>query len=48
MSTDQKLVEKLSKKYLHPEAALKYSIELKMRHGKTKEQAIKEIEQENP
>jgi len=46
-STDQQLVEKLSKKYLHPEQALKYCIEQKMRRGKTREQAIKEIEQEN-
>jgi hypothetical protein len=45
--TDQNLVEKLSKKYLHPEQALNYWIDLKMRRGKTREQAIKEIEEEN-
>lgn len=44
---DQNLVEKLSKKYLHPEQALKYLIDLKMSQGKTREQATKEIEEEN-
>jgi hypothetical protein len=44
---DQKLVEKLSNKYLHPELALKYLVDLKMRHGKMREQAIREIEEEN-
>jgi hypothetical protein len=44
----QNLVEELSKKYLHPEQALKYLVDLKMRHGKMREQAIKEIvEEEN-
>ena len=47
MSTDQMLVERLSKKYLHPEQALKYWLDVKMRQGKTREQAIKEIEEEN-
>jgi hypothetical protein len=46
--SEQKLVQRMSKKYLHPEMALKYWIDLKMRHGKTREQAIKEIEEENP
>jgi hypothetical protein len=44
---DQNLLEKLSKKYLHPEQALKHLIDLKTRQGKTREQAIKEIEEEN-
>jgi hypothetical protein len=47
MSMDQVLVERLSKKYLHPEQALKYWIDQKMRRGKTREQAIKEIAEEN-
>ena len=45
--TDQNLVEKLSKKYLHPQQALNYWIDSKMRRGRTREQAIKEIEEEN-
>ena len=44
---DQKLVEKLSKKYLHPELALKCLVDRKMRQGKKREQAIREIEEEN-
>lgn len=44
---DQNLVEKLSKKYLNPEQALKHLIDLKTKQGKTREQAIKEIEEEN-
>jgi hypothetical protein len=42
----QNLVEELSKKYLYPEQALKYLVDLKMRHGKIREQAIKEIVEE--
>jgi hypothetical protein len=44
---DQNLLEKLSKKYLHPEQALKHLIDVKMSQGKTRDQAIKEIEEEN-
>jgi hypothetical protein len=47
VSTDQILVEKLSRKYLHPEQALKFLIDQKMRRGRTREQAILEIAQEN-
>lgn len=44
---DRNLVEKLSKKYVHPEQALKHLIDLKTKQGKTREQALKEIEEEN-
>jgi len=49
-SSDPKLKElvgKLSEKFIYPERAVKGLIESKMRLGKTKEQAIKEIEEEN-
>jgi hypothetical protein len=46
-TSDQNLVEKLSKTYLHPQQALKHLIDLKMNQGKTREQALKEIEEEN-
>ena len=44
---DKQLVAKLSKKYTHPEQALRYWLERKMSQGKTREQALKEIEEEN-
>jgi hypothetical protein len=47
MSTEQTLVEELSKKYLRPEQALKYMIDQKIRLGKTREEAIKELAREN-
>jgi len=43
---DPRLVEKLSKKFIYPEKALKGLVEMKMSQGKTREQAVKEIEQE--
>jgi hypothetical protein len=44
---DKQLVAKLSKKYTHPEQALRYWLERKISQGKTREQALKEIEEEN-
>jgi len=44
---DKQLVAKLAKKYTHPEQALRYWLEHKMNQGKTKEQALKEIDEEN-
>ena len=44
---DPRLVEKFSKKFLYPEKALRSLIENRMREGKTREQALKEIEEEH-
>jgi hypothetical protein len=43
---DPRLLEKLSKKFIYPEKALKGLIEMKLSQGRTREQAIKEIEEE--
>ena len=44
---DKQLVARLAKKYTRPEQALRYWLERKMSQGRTREQALKEIGEEN-